>query len=223
MDNMRYRIGPGVQGSAALAIPERSVTSTDWRHGLPTLAGSLVRIRPLHSCDAAALFSMIGSDEVTRFIAPPPGSVAGFEKFIACANRERDAGTGFAFAIVPEGTEVAVGLIQVRQLDPNLETAEWGFAMGSAFWGTGIFLDAARLVLQFAFESVGIHRMEARSAAHNGRGNGALRKLGAIQEGVLRRAFQRGAERHDQVLWTILADEWQSVPSSSTFGTARIH
>ena len=85
------------------------------------------------------------------------------------------------------------------------QTGEWGFALGSAYWGSGLFLDAARHVLDFAFDDVGVLRLEARAAVVNGRGNGALRKTGAVQEGVLRRSFHRGGQFHDQVLWSILA------------------
>jgi ribosomal-protein-serine acetyltransferase len=46
----------------------------------------------------------------------------------------------------------------------------------------------------------------------NGRGNGALRKIGAVQEGVLRRSFLRDGQYHDQVLWSILAEEWRLQP-----------
>jgi RimJ/RimL family protein N-acetyltransferase len=41
-------------------------------------------------------------------------------------------------------------------------TAEWGFAVGSAFWGTGVFRESAELLLAFAFETIGVHRLEAR-------------------------------------------------------------
>jgi ribosomal-protein-serine acetyltransferase len=43
----------------------------------------------------------------------------------------------------------------------------------------------------------------------NGRGNGALRKIGAVQEGVLRRSFVHNGVHHDQVLWGIVADDWR--------------
>ena len=49
----------------------------------------------------------------------------------------------------------------------------------------------------------------ASPAVGNGRGNGALRKIGAVQEGVLRRSFLRHGQYHDQVLWGILADDWR--------------
>ena len=71
-----------------------------------------------------------------------------------------------------------------------------------------MFVDGAKLMVDFAFEVLGVHRLEARAALKNGRGNGALRKLGAVQEGVLRRSFLRNGEYLDQALWTILQDEW---------------
>src|SRR5207249_10901978 len=70
------------------------------------------------------------------------------------------------------------------------------------------FLDAVRLVGSFAFGSVGVHRIEARVLLQNGRANGALRKLGALQEGILRRSLRYGGEYVDQVLWSVLKEDW---------------
>ena len=82
--------------------------------------------------------------------------------------------------------------------------------MGSNFWGTGLFIEAARAIVTFTFTSIGADRLEARSCVQNGRGNGALQKLGATREGVLRQSFLRNAEYHDQVLWAIVATDWRS-------------
>jgi RimJ/RimL family protein N-acetyltransferase len=146
---------------------------------------------------------------VSRFISPPPTTVEGFERFIMWTQRERQAGNYVCFAIVPDGMTTAIGIFQIRALEPGFGTAEWGFAMGSAFWGSGIFAEGARLVLDFAFDVIGARRLEARAAVANGRGNGALRKIGAVQEGLLRRSFVRNGQHHDQVLWGILADDWR--------------
>jgi ribosomal-protein-alanine N-acetyltransferase len=186
-----------------------AVTATDWRAGLPVLFGSTFSLRELRLDDAAALLAMVTSEEVSRFISPPPATVEGFERFIMWACRERLAGNYACFAVVPDGMDTAVGIFQVRALESGFGTAEWGFAMGSPYWGTGMFLEGARLVLDFAFDVVGARRLEARAAVVNGRGNGALRKLGAVQEGVLRRSFQRYGVYHDQVLWGILDDDWR--------------
>jgi RimJ/RimL family protein N-acetyltransferase len=88
-------------------------------------------------------------------------------------------------------------------------TAEWGFAIGAPFWGTGIFINAARSTVEFAFETLGVHRLEARAAVENGRGNGALAKVGAVKEGVLRRSFLRGGRYIDQALWSIVREDWR--------------
>ena len=80
--------------------------------------------------------------------------------------------------------------------------------MGSAYWGTGLFVGGAAQVLDFAFETVGVIRLEARAVVVNGRGNGALRKIGAVQEGVLRRSFVRRGQHYDQVMWSMLAEDW---------------
>ncbi|MEW6320050.1 MAG: GNAT family protein [Acidobacteriota bacterium] len=196
---------PAVAAPSAPAAP----TAPDWRQRLPILRGEGFTLRELRVEDAPALMTMLTTPEVARFISPPPTSIEGFERFIEWVDREREAGNYVCFAVVPDGAEVAIGLFQVRTLEPGFGTAEWGFALGSPYWGRGVFTDAARLVLDFAFEVLGVHRMEARAAVANGRGNGALRKLGAVQEGVLRRAFLRHGQYHDQVLWSILAEDWR--------------
>jgi ribosomal-protein-alanine N-acetyltransferase len=175
---------------------------------LPILQAGAVSLRELQLSDAPSLFEMLTTHEVARFISPPPTSVEGFERFIEWTHRERAAGRYICFGIVPAGLEQAVGIIQVRTLTPGFDVAEWGFAIGSSFWGTGIFPEAAKQVLAFVFTDVGVHRLEARSAARNGRGNGALQKLGATREGVLRRSFLRDGVYHDQVIWSICQDDW---------------
>jgi RimJ/RimL family protein N-acetyltransferase len=201
-------------GAAASSAP-------NWRHGLPTLYGSLVKLRELRLSDAPSLLSSMSDDEVARFISPPPTSIDGFEKFIAWADRQRAVGQYLCFAVVPRGSDTAVGLFQVRSLEPDFGTAEWGFALATEFWGSGMFTDGAELVVDFAFKVLGAHRLEARAVLKNGRGNGALKKIGAIHEGVLRRSFLRNGEHLDQALWTIHSEEW--LQAKATWGARVIH
>ncbi len=196
---------------------QTTVTTSDWKAGLPVLTGAGFTLRELRLDDAASLLAMLTTEEVSRFISPPPTTVEGFERFIAWTQRERQAGNYACFAVVPTGMSVAVGIFQVRSLEPGFGTAEWGFALGSQFWGTGVFIEGARLVLDFAFDTIGARRLEARAAVANGRGNGALRKVGAVQEGVLRRSFLRNGQYHDQVLWGILAEDWRMQRQSLQF------
>jgi ribosomal-protein-alanine N-acetyltransferase len=192
----------------ASATEIRTPEIGDWRHGVPTLCGALATLRELRATDAPSLLASMSTDEVNESISSPPSTVEGFEKFIGWAHRERAAGRCVCFAVVPHGSDAAVGLFQLRSLEPDFGTSEWGFALGREYWGTGLFGEGAELLLDFAFEVVGAHRLEARAAFKNNRGNGALRKLGAVQECVLPRSFLRNGEYLDQVLWSILAEEW---------------
>ena len=186
------------------------LASPAWQAMLPELTCPTARLRELQAADAGALLAHLTTDDVSRYIAPPPSSVEGFERFIHWTQRERLAGEYACFAVLPEGGDHAVGLFQLRSIEPGFATAEWGFALGSAYWGTGLFTEAAAAVLAFAFETIGVQRLEARAAVMNGRGNGALRKLGAVQEAVLRRSFKRGGQYFDQALWSILAEDWRA-------------
>ena len=191
-------------------MPATDITSSDWRQHLPVLHGRRVTLRELRATDAAPLFALLSTEEVARFISPPPTTVDGFARFIAWTLRQRANGTYACFAVTLAGHDTAIGIFQVRETEPGFATAEWGFALGSAFWGTGLFQEGAELVLRFAFDTVGVHRLEARAALKNGRGNGALRKVGAVQEGVLRRSFLRNGEYLDQALYSIVDDEWRA-------------
>jgi ribosomal-protein-alanine N-acetyltransferase len=219
METMPYQ--SHLEPTLPLAVLQTPPPVTDgWRNGLPELTGSLVSLRELRASDAPALFATLSGEQVSRFISPPPATVDGFERFIGWAIRQRQAGQYVCFAVVPHGSDVAIGIFQVRSLEPAFGTAEWGFALAPEFWGAGIFMDGAKLIVDFAFEVLGAHRLEARAALKNGRGNGALRKLGAVQEGVLRRSFHKNGEYLDQALWTILQDEWQA---KTVWGTRVIH
>src|SRR5688572_13217855 len=221
MEKMPYRAELDVQTFEAPAAAPSA--SSDWRQQLPVLTGHQVRLRELRASDAPSLFALLTTEEVARFISPPPTTVAGFERFIAWAQRQRAAGSYACFAVTVAGQDTAIGIFQVRETEPGFGTAEWGFALGSPFWGMGLFQEGAELVLRFVFETVGVHRLEARAALRNGRGNGALRKVGAVQEGVLRKSFLRNGEYLDQALYAIVAEDWRAAVSAARWQSVVVH
>ena len=180
-------------------VPLR-IARLEWRERIPALVGEMVTLRELRVDDAPSLFALLTAEEVTRFVSPPPKTPEEFRQFITWTHLERKAGRLVCYGVVPKGRSTAVGVFQISALDGSMTNAEWGFALGSQFWGTGMFVESATMILDFAFDALGVHRMEARAAIDNGRGNGALRKIGAVREGVLRRSFFRNGAFHDQVL-----------------------
>jgi ribosomal-protein-alanine N-acetyltransferase len=194
----------------------------DWRHRLPVLWGNQVILRELRTSDAPSLATLLTTEEVARFIWQPPATASAFEEFIARTNRQRAAGSCTVFAVTLRGFDTAIGIFQIRQTGPAFTSAEWGFAIGSAFWGTGVFEEAASLVLAFAFDTLHVHRLEARAAVRNGRGQGALRKVGAVQEGVLRKSLVRSGQYLDEALYAIIGEEWRA-SRRAALGLRHVH
>ena len=219
MEKMPYQ----VELDTVTIQPSVGVLNSDWQRALPTLRGEQVVLRELRASDAASLFALLTTEEVSRFISPPPTTVEGFERFISWTLRQRTAGTYACFAVTVAGYDTAIGIFQVRELEAGFGTAEWGFALGSQFWGTGVFQEGAALVLDFAFETLGVHRLEARAAVKNGRGNGALQKLGATQECVLRKSFLKNGEYLDQVLYAILESDHRERAAIRWMQPLRMH
>src|SRR5262249_39766253 len=94
MEKMPYQ--PELE--AIVEPAQTEVISSDWRQGLPVLSGLRVMLRELRRSDASSLFVMLTTEEVSRFISPPPSTVEGFERFIDWTLRQRKAGTYACFA-----------------------------------------------------------------------------------------------------------------------------
>ena len=188
-----------------------------WKTCTPLLSTEKATVRGLLPEDAASLFALCTTEPVGRFIWPPPSSAERFQQFIDWTRDQQTTGRQVCFAVVPPGETHAAGLVQVRQLEPNFVSAEWGFVVGERYWGTGLFMGAAELVLDFLFHTVGVNRLEARTVVTNGRANGALMKLGAVKEGLLRKGFCADGRRFDQFMWSILADDWRKPFDHSRF------
>jgi RimJ/RimL family protein N-acetyltransferase len=190
-------------------MSEREMESEDlsrpeWRRALPEIISDRLTLRELRPSDAAALHRAVCTPEIVQHTWPPPSTVEAIERFIEWSRTKRTAGEYICFGIVPRGQVDIAGLFELRVLQPGLFRVELGFVLDPAWWGTGLFSDAAHLVCDFAFGVLGVHRIEARASVENPRGNAALRKIGARKEGRLRAAFLSDGRYVDQYLWSIV-------------------
>jgi RimJ/RimL family protein N-acetyltransferase len=191
-----------------MAADSTQLLKTDWRSELPALTARLVVLREATPADLGPLVDLLSIADASRFGIDELSPEAGVHALLERVAADRALGLSFTYVVTLAATRAIVGLAQVRRLDPTFEAAEWEMTLAPSARGTGVFLEAARLVGSFAFGSVGAYRLEARVVVQNGRANGALRKLGAVQEGVLRRSARRGSDYYDQVLWSVLKEDW---------------
>jgi len=189
-------------------VTDPSLATASWRAELPVLVGRAVTLREPALPDLGALIDLFALSDASRFGLDDPVADFAVQQLIETASRDRAAGRGFTYVVTLNPSRAVVGLVQVRQLDPTFEAGEWECTLVPSVRGSGVFIETARLAGSLAFGIVGAHRLEARALLQNGRANGALRKLGAVQEGVLRRSVRRHDEYVDQVLWAVLKEDW---------------
>jgi ribosomal-protein-alanine N-acetyltransferase len=175
---------------------------------VPPLQGDLTTLREISASDAYTLFTLFSDPAVTTYMAPPPPTLAKFAGFVEWSHRQRSQGRGVCYGIVPAGMTAAVGILQVR-LDPTVSGAEWGFVLSTHFWSTGVFSDAATVLVEFAFTKMQLARLEARIALRNLRAQAAVQKLGAQFETTLEQSSPQGIPRDPETVWTLLAHDWR--------------
>jgi RimJ/RimL family protein N-acetyltransferase len=194
-------------------IKSKPTTRTSgWRERLPSLVGRRVTLRELRQDDAPSLLSYLSNPSVLTYVAGAPQSLEGLRQFIRWCRRQRTQGAYLTFGIVPAGHRSAVGLVQIWAIEPDFSTAEWGFVIGEPFRASGLFFAAAELLLDFAFRTLHVQRLEARAVVEDGRGNRVLEKLGATCEGKLRSGFRSSGVVLDHAMWSILSREWPPRP-----------
>src|SRR5690242_8306294 len=125
-----------------------------WTDRVPLLRGDVVTLREVAAADVYPLFTLFSDPAVTAYMAPPPPTLAKFAGFVGWSHQEREKGHGLCFGIVPDGMTTAVGILQVRSLAPTLSSAEWGFVLSAHFWSTGLFSEAANMLVAFAFTTM---------------------------------------------------------------------
>lgn len=203
-----FRNAPSASKRTAHASGSDPIRKT-WRTSLPVLTSGISTLREPEATDARALLTAIdGRDLIQLLPVDAQPNLKSVEELIVNAQARRAAGTAATWVVVPAGGESAVGLVSVQGLDHGFTMVGVTAALAAEFRGTGLFRDASRQLLQCLFASMGVHRIEARVDIRNARANGALRNLGATQEGVLRRARFSDGAYHDDVMWALVADDW---------------
>jgi len=181
-----------------------------WIDRVPPLHGDLTTLREVAASDVYTLFTLFSDPSVTAYMAPPPPTLARFAGFVEWSHQQRAQGRGVCFGIVPDGMTTAVGILQVRGLDSTSSEAEWGFVLSAHFWSTGVFSDAASVLVEFAFTTLRVTGLEARIAQRNRRAQGAMQKLGARFVSTLADSSPVGIARDPESVWALQEHDWRN-------------
>ena len=186
-----------------------------------TLSGSLVRLEPLTAHHADDLALTTNDPEKWRYHGVGDlTSRAALDAFIASVQDEPAQGIGLNFAIVRVDTGRAYGATALWDVSlPNLRGEIGRTWLAPEARRTGINTEAKYLLLEYAFETLGLLRVQLKTDANNTVSRRAIERLGAIEEGTLRaHMILHNGNRRDTVYYSILADEWISEVKARLLG-----
>ena len=176
----------------------------------PTLHTARLRLRAFTSADADALFALHSSAVVLRYWDSPPWSDrARADRFIATCRQLAEEGTGARLAIDRASDEAFVGWCSLTRWNPVYRSAALGYCLDDAAWGHGYATEAASAVLQWAFDTLDLNRVQAETDTRNTASARVLEKLGFLREGTLREDCVVDGDVSDSWVYGLLRREWR--------------
>jgi [ribosomal protein S5]-alanine N-acetyltransferase len=177
----------------------------------PTLHTSRLRLRPFTDADVDALFALHSSAYVLRYWdAPPWTEPARADRFIAACRQMADEGTGARLAMDRSSDGAFIGWCGLTRWNPDYRSASLGYCLSDPAWGNGYATEAARALLQWAFDTLDLNRVQAETDTRNLASARVLEKVGFVREGTLREDCVVNGEVSDSWVFGLIRREWVS-------------
>ena len=177
----------------------------------PRLETPRLILRQIQPEDAEALFATFSDEAVMEFYGHlPQQSIAESQELIGQLEEWYTRREGIRWGITRNGDDSVIGSCGVYLFDEGFHRAECGYELRRAFWRQGIMREALGAMLTFAFDEMGLHRIEAVVDDVNERSKGLLRALGFAHEGTLRQRFFFRERFLDEHYFGLLRDEWRA-------------
>jgi len=169
---------------------------------------SPIALEPLGAAHAADVELLTTDPDVLRFTRvpdpPPPRFV---ETWLAAYEDGRNDGTREAFAIVDEGGGEFLGIAVAPRIDRAARTAELGYVVAPSARGRGVASEALGLMTEWAFDELGMERLELLISVENEASKRVAARCGYVREGVMRSHYVKGELREDTELWSRLPND----------------
>lgn len=176
------------------------------------LEDDLVLLRPLQESDVDNLLEIsINEPETWKFSLVGADGKENLINYIKSAVKERENKKEFPFIVFDKKSQKYAGSTRFYDIQLAYKTLQLGYTWyGSAFRGTGLNKHCKFLLLQFAFETLGMERVEFRADNNNERSIAAMKSIGCKVEGVLRSHMPTANSdvRRNSIVLSILKDEW---------------
>ena len=182
----------------------------------PNLQTERLLLRPFVEKDATRVHELAGDKQIaaTTLNVPHPYKDGDAEKWISTLSEAFDSGTGVTFAIDLQAESLLIGAIGLV-LNRRHERGEMGYWIGTAYWGNGYCTEAAKSVLTYGFDVLGLHKIHAKYMDTNPASGRVLAKIGMSHEGLRREHYKKWDTFTDHHEYGILATEYRNQQTDS--------
>ena len=174
-------------------------------------AGRLI-LRRFDESDIPEIVRLADDPDISRntLLIPHPYEELHARRWMAVQKRERRTGKGLVFAVVLVSDRRLLGAVGLT-IDREHNNAGLGYWIGREFWGRGYATEAARAVVGYGFEMLGLNKIHGGHFADNGASGRVMEKIGMTVEGYQPRHVLRGGKYRDLVLYGILREQWEGL------------
>lgn len=181
------------------------------------LENDVVLLRPLTTADFKNLSSFsIHEPDLWKYSLVQASGLENLKKYIALALQAREDKTSYPFIVFDKRSQKYAGTTRFYDYQEHHKTTQLGYTWyGTEFQGTGLNKNCKFLLLQFAFETLKLERVEFRADATNARSIAAMKSIGCTIEGILRKNCASLTSRRDSIVLSILQNEWHQTVKTS--------
>lgn len=178
-----------------------------------TLEGRVVRLVPMSTQHVPALWEVGNDDDLWRLTMAQVRTEDDMRRYVESALRQRDAGTALPFVTTLADTGQVIGSTRFGAYEAAHRRVEIGWTwIGRAWQRSAVNTEAKLLMFRHAFETLGMVRVELKTDVLNERSRNAMLRIGAREEGILRKhQITDGGRVRDTIYFSVIDDEWPSV------------
>ena len=178
----------------------------------PTLQSARLRLRPFTEADTDAIYTLMSNATVLRYWdAPPWRERSQAERFIMRCQQMEQEGSGARLAIERTADDRFIGWCSLMNWDAAYRSAMMGYCLDEPAWGQGFATEAAGALLQWAFHTLDLNRVQSEADTRNVASGRVLEKLGFLREGTLRENCVVNGEVSDSWVYGLLRREWEQM------------
>jgi ribosomal-protein-alanine N-acetyltransferase len=173
------------------------------------LPAGRVTLRKLTTEDAPAIYQIFSNPQVMRYWSRPPmADPAEADKLLSEVLSDYESGASLPLGIERNDESLLIGNCTLFHFNAVSRRAEVGYALGRPWWGMGYMHEALRTLLNYAFDDLGLNRLEADIDPRNLASARSLARLGFRKEGHLRQRWIVNDEVSDTDLYGLLRADW---------------